>query len=85
MRFEDRMKLFCVVLDRLEWIKWNRIGFRKNDGWWEMWLSLFSLLIKLILYKHVNLEFLTIDSFNKLSIMLELACNIFTIFYWSYL
>ena len=35
MRFEDRMKLFCVVLDRLEWIEWNRIGFRKNDGWWK--------------------------------------------------
>ena len=43
MRFGDRMKLFCELLDRLEWIKWNRIGFRKNDGWWEMWLSLFSL------------------------------------------
>ena len=28
-------KLFYVVLDKLEWIKWNRIGFRKNDGWWE--------------------------------------------------
>ena len=43
MRFEDRMKLFCELLDRLEWIEWNRIGFSKNDGWWEMWLSLFSL------------------------------------------
>ena len=43
MRFEDRMKLFCELLDRLEWIEWNRIGFSKNHGWWEMWLSLFSL------------------------------------------
>ena len=85
MRMKNRMKLFCVVLDRLEWIEWNRIGFNKNDSWWEMWLSLFSLLIKLILYKHVNLEFLTTDSFNKLSIMLELACNIFTTFYLRYL
>ena len=43
MRFGDRMKLFCVVLDKLEWIEWNRIGFNKNDGCREMWLSLFSL------------------------------------------
>ena len=81
MRIKDRMKLFCVVLDKLEWIEWNRIGFSKNDGCWEKWLSLFSLQIKLLLYKYVNLEFLTTDSFNKLSIMLELACNIFTMIY----
>ena len=35
MRFEDRMKLFCELLDRLEWIEWNRIGFSKNDSWWK--------------------------------------------------
>ena len=43
MRMGEWMKLFCVVLDKLEWIEWNRIGFSKNDGCWEMWLSLFSL------------------------------------------
>ena len=46
MRFGDRMKLFCELLDKLEWIEWNRIGFNKNDRWWEMWLSLFSLQIR---------------------------------------
>ena len=43
MRFGDRMKLFCELLNKLEWIEWNGFGFSKNNGWWEMWLSLFSL------------------------------------------
>ena len=83
MRFGDRMKLFCVVLDRLEWIEWNRIGFRKNDGWWKC--DYLCFLYKSYLYKYANFKFLTIHSFNELSIYMELACSVLATVYLDYL